>query len=70
MTGLIKSFNIVEWYVIAQFGLLMACACTGICFILAGDPIFERAEWIGLGVLISVCAIGTIVITQNHKNRR
>lgn len=64
------SLDIIECYVIAQFGLLMVCACTGICFILAGDPIFDRGDWIGLGILIGVCAIGIIIITKNHKNRR
>ena len=67
MTGIIKSFNLAEWYVIASFSMLMGIACTGILHILIGDPIFERVDWIGIIVMISACALGIISIVQYHK---
>lgn len=70
MTGTIKLFNLAEWYVIAAFSLLMGIACTGICHVLIGDPIFSDGDWTGIGTMLIVCVLGIVAIAKDCKNRR
>ena len=69
MIGAIKTFNIVEYCVIAAFSLMMGIACIGIGCILVGEPIFNYDDWIGIGVMIGVCVVGIVAISKHRINR-